>query len=187
MKVIFLDHDGVTCLSAQWGGRFKKRRKYCDKHGPTEDAKLPVDLRFDNFDIKAVKILNEILTECSAEIVVSSDWKLYCNLDEMKDLYDKYEILKTPLAFTPNLKDFDSDTAGLFAWKGWSERTRILEIEEYLKHHPEVTHWVAVDDLNMGREGLTNFVLCPRGNEGIKQCGIKEKIIEFLKDETGNK
>jgi hypothetical protein len=29
---------------------------------------------------------------------------------------------------------------------------------------------------------LDNFVLTPRGNEGIKQSGIKEKIIKFLND-----
>ena len=25
MKVLFLDHDGVICLSDEWGGRFKKK------------------------------------------------------------------------------------------------------------------------------------------------------------------
>jgi len=29
--------------------------------------------------------------------------------------------------------------------------------------------------------GLKNFVHTPRSNEGIKQSGIKEKIIKFLK------
>jgi hypothetical protein len=28
--------------------------------------------------------------------------------------------------------------------------------------------------------GLTNFVLTPKSNEGIKQSGIKEKIIKYL-------
>ena len=66
------------------------------------------------------------------------------------------------------------------------EGKRILD-EEYfiwLKEHPEVTHWVAVDDLDMGIQdgrGLTNFVHCKRPhNEGIKQSGIKDKIINFL-------
>jgi len=31
--------------------------------------------------------------------------------------------------------------------------------------------------------GLTNFVLTPRSREGIKQSGIKEKILKFLKDD----
>ena len=28
MKVIFLDNDGVICLSSNWGGRSKKWAKY---------------------------------------------------------------------------------------------------------------------------------------------------------------
>jgi len=33
----------------------------------------------------------------------------------------------------------------------------------------------------MDREwGLKNFVLTPKSREGIKQSGIKEKILEFL-------
>jgi hypothetical protein len=45
---------------------------------------------------------------------------------------------------------------------------------------------VAVDDINMSRQanqghGLSNFVLTPRSNEGIKQSGIKEKILKYLK------
>jgi hypothetical protein len=31
--------------------------------------------------------------------------------------------------------------------------------------------------------GLTNFVLTPRSREGIKQSGVKEKIIKFLTNE----
>ena len=31
---------------------------------------------------------------------------------------------------------------------------------------------------------IDNFVLTPRSKEGIKQCGVKEKIIKFLTDEN---
>jgi hypothetical protein len=65
---------------------------------------------------------------------------------------------------------------------------RVTEIRQYLHDHPEITHWVSVDDLNMGKNGeswknwgLDNFVLTPKSNEGIKQNGIKDKIINFLK------
>ena len=181
MKVIFLDHDGVMCLSQQWGGRVKKKRKYCSAHGSTPDNLLPVECRFDNFDEKAVKVLNSILEETGAEIVVSSDWKLYANLEEMKDLFTKYNVIKTPIAFTPNLVDFDKETADLYAWKGWNARARIQEIRKYLEEHTEVEKWVAVDDLEMGREGLENCVLTPNSNEGIKQLGIRDKILNYLK------
>jgi hypothetical protein len=72
------------------------------------------------------------------------------------------------------------------------EMTRVIEIKQYLHDHPEITHWVSVDDLNMGKTGiqwnvefehdwgLDNFVLTPLGSEGIKQSGIKDKIIQFL-------
>jgi len=33
------------------------------------------------------------------------------------------------------------------------------------------------------KPGLSNFVLTPRSSEGIKQSGIKEKIIKFLTNE----
>ena len=54
MKVLFLDHDGVICLSTQWGGRYKKK-------GFDSNPETPMDIRMDSFDEKAVKILNEII------------------------------------------------------------------------------------------------------------------------------
>lgn len=73
MKVIFLDHDGVICLEPQWGGRFDKQDKVGRKM--SQDVRsLPVSARFDDFDKEAVEVLNSILEETGAEIVVSSDW-----------------------------------------------------------------------------------------------------------------
>jgi hypothetical protein len=186
MKVIFLDNDGVICLSNNWGGRFKKQRTVYTKENPRPlNSEVPVELRFDNFDKKAVKILNEVIEETGAEIVVSSDWKLHANLEELGEYYESQGIIKKPIAITPNLEDFDPDSAGLYHWKGWKERARILEIEKYLELHPEITHWVAVDDLNMSPEynqghGLEHFVLTPRSNEGIKQSDISYKIKTHL-------
>ena len=34
--------------------------------------------------------------------------------------------------------------------------------------------------------GLTNFVLTPKSSEGIKQTGIKDKIIKILNDVKDN-
>ena len=77
MRCIFLDHDGVICLSNNWGGRTKKWSKYRSENPESSSDKrdAPVDVRFDDFDEKAVRILNQILEETGAEIVVSSDWK----------------------------------------------------------------------------------------------------------------
>jgi phosphoglycolate phosphatase-like HAD superfamily hydrolase len=191
MKVIFLDHDGVICLSANWGTREKKIRKYIKKTGISEIKNMPATVKLDVFDKKAVKVVNEIVKETGAEIVVSSDWKLHATLAEMQDLYLEYGMIKAPIDYTPQLKDVNEELAGLCGWKGWLEKARAEEIRIWLDNHPEVTHWVAVDDLDMSKNtkwrsaeqewGLDNFVLMMRPyNEGIKQKGIKEQILKFL-------
>jgi hypothetical protein len=186
MKVIFLDHDGVICLSTEWGGRFKKQKEVGRKLSQSVMS-LELDARFDNFNKKALDVLNEILEETNAEIVVSSDWKRWANVEEMGEYYESQGIKKKPIAFTKNLGDCDVPENFVWSPKWDLEQSRSLEIHQYLKDHPEVTEWVSVDDLDMGKGeewkeswGLTNFVLTPKGNEGIKQSGVKEKIIKFL-------
>ena len=192
MKVIFLDHDGVICLSSEFGGRFKKQRMAGRKLSQSIES-LPVFARFDNFNKKAIVILNEILEETNAEIVVSSDWKRWASVEEMGEYYESQGIKKKPIGFTKKL--MDCDVPQNFAWsRQWElEQERSLEILQYLRDNPQITHWVAVDDLNMGIPqthetwgemqmdwGLTNFVHTPKVREGIKQSDIKEKIISFL-------
>ena len=192
MKVIFLDHDGVICLSNNWGGRTKKWAKYrsANPDSSKEKKDAPVSFRFDDFDTKSVNALNEILEETGAEIVVSSDWKLHATLEELGEYYELHGISKKPIALTPNLNDCTVH-GNLFIWSTrWElEQIRTIEIKQYLHDHPEVTHWVSVDDLNMGKIGepwkdewaIDNFVLTPKQNEGIKQSGVKEKILNYLK------
>jgi len=193
MKVIFLDHDGVICLATEWGGRHKKQREHGRKLSQSIES-LPVDARFDNFNKKAVAILNEILERTNAEIVVSSDWKRWASVEEMGEYYEQQGIIKKPIAFTKNINDCEVPTDFQFSSKFDLEQERHFEILQFLKDNPQITHWVAIDDLNMGKVqkhetwgdmdldwGLDNFVHTPKSREGIKQNGIKEKIIEFLK------
>lgn len=189
MKVTFLDNDGVICLANNWGSRSKKRKLFLKKNPgfSKEINKLPVEYRFDNFDQKAIKVLNQIIEETDCEIVVSSDWKLHADLNELGEYYNSQGIIKKPIDITPKMEMFDPNSCDLFMWKGWLERKRITEIKKYLSQHPEITHWVAVDDLNMSHEsnfnlGLDNFVLTPYSYEGIKQSGVKEKVLNFLVD-----
>ena len=193
MKVIFLDHDGVICLSNNWGGRTKKWAKYRSENPDSSKEKkdAPVSFRFDDFDTKSVKVLNEILEETGAEIVVSSDWKLYATLEELSEYYELHGIIKKPIALTPNLGKCTWYNNIIWMWSPrWElEMIRVIEIKQYLHDHPEITHWVSVDDLNMGKNGeawkdewaIDNFVLTPKSNEGIKQSGIKEKILNYLR------
>lgn len=199
MKILFLDNDGVICLSNNWGERAKKWANFKRDNLEAEFENRPVLCRFDDFDKKAVQVLNEILEETGAEIVVSSDWRLHANLEELGEYYESQGITKRPIAVTDQFEDLFPKEWNAFRFRADLELERSMEINHWLENHPEVTHWVAVDDLDMSikflgdrfsakdesdkKPGLTNFVLTPRSREGIKQSGVKEKIIEFLKDE----
>jgi hypothetical protein len=193
MKALFLDNDGVICLSNNWGGRSKKWNKYIKLNpGQNSLALAPVEVRFDDFDKKAIKILNQILEETGVEIVVSSDWRLHATLEEIGEYYLSKGILKKPISFTKRY--IGCDKPDEFVWRRDTaiEQQRCIEVRQYLTDHPEITHWVCIDDLQLGEKdsygfkrewGLTNFVHTPRESEGIKQSGIKEKVINFLTNE----
>ena len=160
-KVIFLDHDGVICLESEWGSRFKKKEN------------------FDDFNPNAIKVLNEILLKTNCEIVVSSDWRRFTDLEKMQDLYEARGVLKKPIGFTEIIKNNKFDY----------ELDRKCEIENWLLKNPSVTNWVAIDDLDMSfdnikdhfnQDGLKNFVHIT-SEEGLAQNGVKEKILKFLK------
>jgi hypothetical protein len=196
MKVIFLDNDGVICLSSNWGSRHKKQKEWGKRKLSMTSWDMPVEYRFDNFDIKAIKILNEILEQTGAEIVVSSDWRLHANLEELGEYYTSKGIIKKPIAVTDMFRDIYPSEWARLRFRADLELERSMEIQHWVDNHSEITHWVAVDDLNMSVEflsdsfaakdvsdskpGLTNFVHTPRSYEGIKQSGIKQKIIKFL-------
>ena len=193
MKVIFLDNDGVICLANNWGGRRKKQEKWGGRKLSMTNTEIPLEYRFDDFDKKAIKVLNDILKKTGAEIVVSSDWRTFATLEELGTYYTDQGIIKKPIGFTKLLGQCEQPED--FPWSRFEDReqSRSLEILQYLKDHPEITHWVAVDDLHMGIHvenssygafardwGLSNFVWTPRDWEGIKQSGIKQKIINYL-------
>lgn len=201
MRVIFLDNDGVICLSNNWGSRTKKREKFNKGGGTTMVKDMPVEYRFDNFDLKSVKILNQIIETTDVEIVVSSDWRLHATLEELGEYYTSKGIVKKPFGVTEIFHYTNWLEEGRvptdFDWNrtDGQEQERHFEILDWLKSHPEVTHWVAVDDLHMGVHvenssygefdrdwGLENFVWTPRSWEGIKQSGVKEKILKYLRE-----
>jgi hypothetical protein len=197
MKVIFLDNDGVICLSNNWGSRYKKQDKWGRRKLSMSSNEIPTQYRFDNFDKGAIEVLNQILEETGAEIIVSSDWRFHANLEELGEYYLSQGIIKKPIGVTDMFKDiFPKEWSGL-RFRAELELERSMEIQHWVDNHSEITHWVAVDDLDMSvqflgdrfsamdgsdsKPGLTNFVHTPRSSEGIKQCGINEKIIKFLK------
>ena len=126
------------------------------------------------FDPKAVAVLNFILQETGAEIIISSDWRHHYTLQEMREIFCHNNIIKGPIGFTNRSNTYTADNL---------EDGRADEILHWIKTHAwkDDIKWVAVDDLNMSERLHPNFVLCPREQEGIKQVGVKEKILELLK------
>lgn len=154
MKIIFLDIDGVIATTSCYGvARKNKWNSY-------------------KFDEKCVAVLNFILQETGAEIILSSDWRKQHTLQEMREIFAHNFVMKGPIGFTPSDNLYDVDLEG----------GRTKEIKMWLKHNAwkNDIKWVAIDDLDMS-EGLgENFVLCKNEHEGIKRKGVKEKIIEIL-------
>jgi len=145
MKVIFLDNDGVICLSTEWGGRYKKQKKWGGRKLSMTPSEIPFEYRFDNFNKKAVKVLNEVLEETGAEIVVSSDWRYYASLEELQKYYMDQGITKGPIGVTKRVSEIDP--------KNWEknfrnyaklEEERSLEIKTYLNDHPEIRKFAGV-------------------------------------------
>ena len=189
--VLFLDNDGVIALSHNWGGRMKKWNKF-KKLNPevTTDMDAPADVRFDDFDKKAIKVLNQVLEETGTEIVVSSDWRLFATLEELGEYFLSQGIIKKPIDVTKRYIGCDKPDDFEWVRRTMIEQQRCIEVRQYLTDHPEVTHWACIDDLQLGetdtqgREqkwGLSNFVHTPRESEGIKQSGVKEKLLQHLK------
>ncbi len=156
MKIIFLDIDGVICTSSCYGRG--KNNKW--------DAYM--------FDPKAVSLLNFILQETGAEIILSSDWRHTYSLQEMREIFCHNGVIKGPIGFTTRSKTYTGDNL---------EGGRADEILAWIEVHAWKgdIKWVAIDDLNMSERLFPNFVHVPREQEGIKQLGIKDKILEILK------
>ncbi len=162
MNIIFLDHFGVMCLANKHG----RENKPFDL--PRFDE-MRIHGDFDNFEFNCINTLNSILDE-ETEIVVSSDWKIWCSFDRMCNFYLSQGIKKSPIDYTPSLYD-------KFTNIPYNE-VREIEINSWLTEHPEINNWVAIDDLYLSK--LKNFVWVSKTDEGINQLGIKDKLLSIL-------
>ena len=104
MKVLFLDHDGVICLSSEWGGRFNVNREGLDSVFDDFNTKaidvLNEIIEATDFNTKAIDVLNEIIEATNWEIVISSNWRHHATLEQLKELYTICGIKKTPISVT---------------------------------------------------------------------------------------
>jgi hypothetical protein len=153
LKFLYLDIDGVLCLGSEihpklteWGYVYR-------------------------FNAKAVNILNQILQQTEADIIISSDWKEHYSLKSLQEIFEWQKVIKKPI-----------DVTATYPYK----TTQLLEevrAKEILDHVDKIKphSWVAIDDLDL-RTWISSkhFVQTPLFMEGIKQTGKATDIINKL-------
>jgi len=157
--VIFLDIDSVLALEAQFNSNNKKWNKEYNRY---------------YFDSKCVKVLNQIIEVVNPIIILSSDWKDKYSIKQMNRIFEINKI---------NSKIFDN-TVTLWGtlfndYKTELELCRATEILIYVNKY-DIGCYVAIDDLDLKHWIPNNFIHITRIFEGIKQSGLKEKIITKL-------
>jgi hypothetical protein len=154
--IIFLDIDGVLATVKQYG--------------LTHNSKSWIqDYNVYPFDKKCVETFNEILEKTNAEIVLSSDWRIHFKLEELTDIFTINGVIRTPVDITP----FHPTSMSFY------QKNRAGEILKYVEDN-NVSKWIAIDDMNLHKWLYPNFFMCKSEWEGIKQSGLKQKIIKYL-------
>ncbi|MDR1792375.1 MAG: hypothetical protein LBR36_02885 [Bacteroidales bacterium] len=166
-KVIFLDIDGVLQPFSS-----RERFEHVNNMQPTYDElwnKFGVDYSvYDKYDVaavvydwdkEAVAELKRILETTGASIVISSDWRQRKTIDILTNFFRIYGLADYIYDYTPDLdygtiKKF-KQTEEYSKYHEW----RSIEIAEYLKAHPQITKWVAIDDLNLAEDFPNNAVV----------------------------
>jgi hypothetical protein len=166
MKVIFLDIDGVLATQKEFE---IPRGEFWELHPDAKDLGIPYPWNKD-----CVDVLNEILDETNAVIVLSSDWKHHFNLKHMDAIFKWNGVKKSPIMFTDN----DSISFGNLTMN------RAWEIEKCIRSQIKAERWVILDDLWLHKY-LKNtndddkFFLT-KDDIGLAESGLKEKIIKKL-------
>jgi hypothetical protein len=165
---VFLDIDGV--LQGYGDLRFKHI-----KDGSIEGAYIELEEEFgvdyrkyDKYDVgavyydwskSAVADLKRVLDTAGAKIVLSSDWRIN-GPAVMKDFFrihglDGYYVDDTIPYFIPGGWRHNWVPKGGF---NPEFRQRTVEILTYLRNHPRIRRYVAIDDLDLSRGLEGHFV-----------------------------
>jgi len=77
-KLIFLDFDGVlNCLT------YFKSEKFLEETKGMSDTELMLKYIWYHIDPTRVALLNNLIKETKAEVVVSSSWRLHYSIEEL--------------------------------------------------------------------------------------------------------
>jgi len=142
-KVLFLDFDGPM---------IPRRAYYLPKQ----------TLIVSKFDPVAVALLNSVLDETGAKLVISSTWG-----KQGKDIV-KPTLEENGISW--NRVHEDWVTPRKFS------STREMEIKMWLDKHRDITHWASLDDENLELDGRNVKVSF---DDGVQMCHY-HKLLELL-------
>jgi hypothetical protein len=147
MKLIFLDIDGV--LNHE---QFYVRRHEADFKGY---GKHPIS----EFDFNSVKVLNYIIEETGAKVVVSSTWRLGKTVEQLQSILDSVGFKGEVIAKTPNLRN-----EGDYVFRGneilkWIKDNKELIAQDY---HEYENYVIFDDDSDMLYWQKDNFLQVDR-------------------------
>lgn len=127
-KIIFIDIDGPLSYGTWGDGPIK-----------IDDTDITIPYAWIKEDCDA---LIEIIEQTNALLVVSSDWRKYYGINQLRMIFQhygiyKYNVLDITTHFNPRQKLSSS-----------SEFNRACEIQTWVKSF-KPTNWVAIDDMNL--------------------------------------
>lgn len=127
IKVIFLDIDGVLNSQRFYESMEKQKRlEFHDKYG-------------ESFDELSSSLLNKLITETGAKVVVSSTWR-HQGLDAMKQMWIDRGMKGEVIAITPDFRFFKTTSRnGIDDYDVTIPRG--LEIEWYYETIHNFRHW----------------------------------------------
>ena len=141
MKIIFLDIDGVlNCESAYRNGE-------CQYQEWTwEDGRKD---HYQRFCVRSKELLNKLIDETGAKIVISSTWR-HSGIEFMRKVWEMEEMSGEIIGITPSLR-----TKGLDIPRG-------LEIAYFLNNDLQFNHinWdKVIQQEYMDKSGVENYII----------------------------
>lgn len=172
MKIIFLDIDGVLnhelWFKSKKHSMLNKEVTKLDREGKREEAKELYDLSM--FDPEKIELLNSLIDDTGAKIVVSSSWRKNRSLEELEYLLNERlnirgEVIgKTPVLHyqpLPN-EDYDYSVPRGCEIKAWLEINKGILGQKMSK----VKHVILDDDSDFLYWQRYNYVRVDR------YCGL---------------
>lgn len=141
MKIIFLDIDGVlNCESAYKAGECQYQEWVW------EDGRKD---HYQRFCVRSKNLLNKLIDETKAKIVISSTWRM-SGIEFMKKVWELEEMHGEIIGITPSMR-----TSGIHIPRG-------MEIDYYLEHDLNFNHinWdEKIQQEYIDQSGVENYII----------------------------